>query len=60
MPLTNKQYNEITQFFSSLKVLHGPEFVNATLNRHRDLQKALIDYEKNVITELESNLSSKE
>lgn len=58
--MTDTEYTKIARFFEKLKIIHGPEFVNATLNRHRLIQKALLDYEKSAITELESNLSSKE
>lgn len=58
--MTKKNYDIIAEFLGKLKVIHGPEFVNATLNRHKDLYKALLEYEKSAITELESNLSAKE
>lgn len=58
--MTDLQYSKIAKFFEKLKVIHGPEFVNATLNRHKDLYRALLEYEKYAIQELESNLSAKE
>lgn len=58
--MTDLQYNKIAKFFEKLKVLHGPEFVNATLNRHKKLYAALLEYEKYAIQDIESNLFAKE
>lgn len=58
--MTDLQFNKIAKFFEKLKVLHGPEFVNATLNRHRKLYSALLEYEKCAIQDIESKLFAEE
>ena len=58
--MTDLEYLQIGSFFQALKAIHGPEFVNATLRRHKALAIALTDFEKRYIIDLESNLSSKE
>lgn len=54
--LSELEYLQIATFFSSMKAIHGPEFVNSTLRRHKDIYLALQDYEKRYIIDLESNL----
>lgn len=54
--LSDLEYFSIAQMFSNMKAIHGPEFVNATLKRHKDIYFALQDYEKRYIVDLESNL----
>lgn len=58
--ISKNKYDEIVTFFGQLKVIHGPEFVNATLHRHKKLALRIADYEKCRIIDLESNLDSKE
>lgn len=55
--MSELEYLQIGSFFQALKAIHGPEFVNATLRRHKKLALALQDFEKTYIIELESNLS---
>lgn len=59
MLLSDLEFSRISRFFEKLKVLHGPEYVNATLKRHKDIFIALQDYEKRYIVDLESNLISR-
>lgn len=56
MVISDLEFTRISRFFEKLKVLHGPEYVNATLKRHKDIYLALQDYEKRYIIDLESNL----
>lgn len=58
--ITDSKFREVYSFFAKLKVLYGPEFVNATLVRHKQLNLALRDYAKQHIIDLESNLFEKE
>lgn len=58
--MTDVEFTKCARFFEKLKILHGPEFVNATLNRHKKLNNALLEYERCVITELESNVLHEE
>lgn len=55
--MSELEYLQIGSFFQALKAIHGPEFVNATLKRHKRLYLALMDFEKKYIVDLESNLS---
>ena len=55
--MSELEYLQIGSFFQALKAIHGPEFINATLRRHKKLALALQDFEKSYIIELESNLS---
>lgn len=57
--LSDLEFSRISRFFEKLKILHGPEYVNATLKRHKDIFIALQDYEKRYIVDLESNLISR-
>lgn len=58
--ISDSKFREIYSFFAKLKVLYGPEFVNATLVRHKKLNLCLRDYAKQHIIDLESNLFEKE
>lgn len=55
--ITYAQYCRIGKFFEHMKAIHGPDFVNATLNRHKILRQALLDYEKCFIIDTEGELS---
>lgn len=50
------QYHKIARFFTNMKAIHGPDFVNATLRRHKNLFLALQDYEKTFIIDLEGEI----
>lgn len=54
--LSDVEYARIARRFQLMKYIHGPEWVQATLRRHRDIYFALCDYEKRYIIDLESNL----
>lgn len=56
MPLQDSDYIRISHFFARMKFLHGNDFVNATLRRHSELKKALIEYESKHILELEREI----
>ena len=51
--MTSGQYFRAARFCRSMKYIHGADFVNASLNRHSDLKKALTKYEREHILELE-------
>lgn len=57
MILSDIQYRKIAHFIRDMKYIHGGDFVNATLIRHKDLKLALLDYEKTHIIDLESEIS---
>lgn len=59
MIMTDSEFRRVYSFFAKLKVLYGPEFVNATLLRHKKLNLALQDYAKTYIIDLESSLFDK-
>lgn len=54
--LSDIEYRRIAHTFELMKYIHGGEWVNATLSRHRDIRNALLDYEKRYIIDLESSL----
>lgn len=54
--LSHEKYIEIVQALNNMKIVHGPEWLNATLTRHHILRNALLDYEKCYIIDLESEL----
>lgn len=54
--LSAVEYRIISKNIESMKIIHGPEWVNATLRRHKDILLALQDYEKCYIVDLESKL----
>ena len=54
--ITSIQYARIARFFSNMKAIHGPDFVNSTLIRHSKLKQALLDYEKTFIIDTESEI----
>lgn len=55
-PLSHIEYIQIARFFQLMKYIHGPEFVQSTLRRHKDIFLALTEYEKRYIVDLESSL----
>ena len=54
--LSDIEYSRIARRFQLMKYIHGPEWVQATLRRHRGIYNALCDYEKRYIIDLESSL----
>lgn len=56
--ISKTDYFHLANFFFQVKCIHGPEFVNATLKRHKEIAKALTEYEKEYIKRVESNLIS--
>lgn len=56
--LTDLEYDRISRRLEKMKVIHGPEWVNATLIRHKHIRNALLEYEKRYIIDLESELIS--
>lgn len=54
--LSDIEYMKIARRIQMMKYIHGAEWVNATLRRHKDLFLALQEYEKTYIIDLESNL----
>lgn len=54
--LNDVEYRRIAHTFELMKYIHGGEWVNATLSRHRDIRNALTEYEKRYIIDLESSL----
>lgn len=54
--LTNLEFCRIAKYLGYMKIIHGPEWLNATLKRHKDIYLALQDFEKRYIIDLESNL----
>lgn len=54
--ITDIEYMKIARRIQMMKYIHGAEWVNATLRRHKDLLFALQDYEKTFIIDAESNL----
>lgn len=57
-PLDLAEYLDIGDFIIAMKAIHGPEFVNSTLVRHKILRLALLEFEKRYIIDVESELSS--
>lgn len=57
--LTDLQYMKIARRIQMMKYIHGAEWVNSTLRRHKKLLLALQDYEKTYIIDTESNISFK-
>lgn len=58
--LSDIEYNRIAHKLQLMKYIHGPEWVQATLRRHKDIMIALQDYEKCYIIDLESDLIKSE
>lgn len=56
--ISKELYRDIIQLLTDLRIVHGPEFVNGTLLRHQVLRRALLDYEKRAIIDLESSITS--
>lgn len=56
--MTDLQYTKLTRFLYRLKIVHGNDFLNATLRKHHKIAKALIDYEKQHIIDIERELDS--
>lgn len=56
--LNDFKYIQIVKFLHRLKIVHGNDFLNATLRKHPKIAKALIDYEKDHIIQLERELDS--
>lgn len=54
--LSDNEFLQLAHFFQNMKYIHGAEFVNATLRRHSEIRRALIDYENQFIIRVESNL----
>lgn len=54
--MTDSQYVKLTHFLYRLKVVHGNDFLNGTLRKHSSLAKALLEYEKKHIIELEREI----
>lgn len=56
--MTKAQFEKVSNFFKQLKYIYGPEFVNATLTRHKKLNLALRDYAKSALIDLEGEIFS--
>lgn len=56
--ISGVQYSQIAHFCWKLKVIHGNDFLNATLRRHPIIKNALTDYEKQRIIDLEREINS--
>lgn len=59
MILTDIEYDRIVRRLEKMRIVHGPEWLNATLLRHKTIFLALQDYEKRYIIDLESELISR-
>ena len=53
-------YLAVSKFFQAMKCIHGGGFVDATLRRHSDLKKVLLDFESEYIIKLETELLNEE
>lgn len=51
------QYSRIAHFCWKLKIIHGNDFLNATLRKHPIIKNALLNYEKHNIIELEREIT---
>lgn len=51
-------YSKIAHFCWKIKVIHGNDFLNATLRKHPIIKNALLNYEKNRIIELEREITN--
>lgn len=58
MKMTSEQFAKCSDFFAKLKYIYGPDFVNATLMRHKKLNFALRDYAKSALIDLEGEILS--
>lgn len=58
--LSENEYLKLAIFFTNMKYIHGNDFVNSTLKRHPEIRNALIEYEKEFILRVESNLKSED
>ena len=57
--LSDIEYDRIVRRLEKMRIVHGPEWLNATLIRHVSIRQALLDYEKRYIIDLESELNSR-
>lgn len=49
-------FYKCVDLLQSLKIIYGPEFVNSTLLRHKQLNLALRDYAKTALIDLEREI----
>lgn len=49
-------YTNLMDLLRDVKLVHSPEGLRATLNRHPKIKRFLTDYQKREIIDLESNL----
>ena len=50
------QYSRISHFCQHMKIIHGNDFLNATLRHHPMIKIALTDYEREHILDLEREI----
>ena len=53
--LSDIEYDRIVRRLEKMRIVHGPEWLNATLIRHVSIRQALLDYEKRYIIDLEKS-----
>lgn len=52
----SKIYEQLMDLLTDVKLVHSPEGLRATLNRHPKVKRFLTEYQKREIIDLESNL----
>ena len=54
--MTDLQYTKIIRFLECLKIHNGAIFLNKTLHNHSQLNQALLEYEKERLSEIEREI----
>ena len=58
--MTDLEYKKIIRFLECLKIHNGNIFLNKTLKNHSQLNQALIEYEKERLSEIEREILNSE